>query len=242
MISNTEIEKKVDFSVKDLFNIGAHLGHRSSVWNPRMSSYIYGTKDKTHIIDLDKTHGLMKTALDFLFGVAKNRGKVLFVGTRPKERDMVSEYATYCSQFFINYRWLGGTLTNWSVIYKAINKINYLDKLIGSKDFEHSYTKKERISFEKLRNKLLVYLGGINKMRKVPDAVIVLDAIKDRTAILEANKMNIPVIAILDTNADPSGVNYPIPANDDSLKCIKLYLQLFTSSILAGMKTTLKDK
>lgn len=231
----------VGFTIKKLFEIGAHLGHKSSNWCPSMSPYIYGVKNGMHIIDLRKTYGLLHNVLDVLYKVAKNKGKVLFVGTRQETRDLVDKYAQYCGQFYVNYRWLGGMMTNWFIVSKSINTLNKLTRLIDSEDFESLYKKKERLSFEKSREKLLMSLGGIMNMKRNPDIIIVLDAQKDRTAILEANKMNIPVIAILDTNSDPRGVTYPIPANDDAIKCIQFYLQLFSSAILLGMESSIKQ-
>ena len=233
-VVSIESAYKVNFSVRDLFDVGAHLGHKVTHWNPNMSSYIHSKKNGMYIIDLNKTYGLLINALRVVFHAAKNKKKILFVGTRPETRDIVSEHSIQCKQFHVNFRWLGGTLTNWPVISLSMNRLNSLDRLMSMEDFNSTYTKKERLSFEKARDRLNMYFSGIVKMRRVPDLLVVLDSAKDRTAILEANKMKIPVISILDTNSDPKGITYPIPSNDDSEKCIKFYMDLFASTILSG--------
>merc|ERR1712060_490135 len=153
-------------------------------------------------------------------GIASEKKKILFVGTKPEIRNVVEEYAKYCNQFYVNHRWLGGIITNWSTVSKSINTLNNLNKLIESENFNTQYVKKERLAFQKTRDKLVMHIGGITKMGKNPDTIIVFDTKKDKTAIEEAKKMNIPIIAIVDSDSDPSGITYPIPANDDAIKCI----------------------
>ncbi|QEK39520.1 30S ribosomal protein S2 [Candidatus Sneabacter namystus] len=223
-----------DFSVKDLFDAGVHLGHSISRWNPKMESYIYGIKGGTHIIDLRKSYFLLSRALRAVKEVANKGGKVLFVGTKQSSRQVIEEYVKLCGHHYVNYRWLGGTLTNWRTILRSIRKLDNLDKILLSEKGFQTYTKKELLKVEKKREKLQLSLSGIRDMKRLPNLLIVLDSVKDSIAISEANKLKIPVVAISDTNSDPDKVDYPVPGNDDSLRSIKLYLELFSRALLTA--------
>lgn len=228
-----------EISINDLWEAGVHFGHKTSSWNPQMAPYIYGDKNGLHIIDLRQTLGLLKLAQKTIHKTVKENGRVLFVGTKVQAAGIVAEYAKKCGQYYVTSRWLGGTLTNWSTVSKSIKELERIEKTIETNLETHIYTKKEILNMERKKQKLLAYLGGIRDMGGKPDLMIVMDTIKDNIAIEEAIKLNIPVIAIADTNSKPGKVNHIIPGNDDAVKSISLYCQAFADSALAGLEEAL---
>lgn len=224
------------FSMRDLLEAGVHYGHLTRKWNPKMSPYIYGSRNGIHIIDLEQTVPLLEKALDVVKSIAENNGRALFVGTKTQASDKVKEAAEKCGQYYINYRWLGGTLTNWKTINQSIKRLKELEKTIEAPG---SLTKKEILKLKKEKEKLDLVLGGIREMGGLPDIIIVIDTIKESIAVKEAEKLGIPIVAVIDTNSDPDGITFPIPGNDDATKAIDLYCDLFSRAILQGMQTAL---
>ena len=223
----------VDFSLKQLMQAGVHFGHTARKWNPRMAPYIFGVRSGVHIINLEATAPLMRKALAKLYEVARNSGKILFVGTKPQAQDLVREAAERSGQHYVNYRWLGGCITNWGTVSQSITALRDLrQQLDGEQDT--GLTKKELLLLSRKREKMERVLGGIDQLGGTPDLVFVLDADRDEIAIKEANIKGIPVVAILDTNASPEGVDYPIPGNDDVTRAIQLYCNLAVEAILKG--------
>ena len=223
-----------NFTMKELLEAGIHFGHQTNRWNPKMETYLYGERNGIHIIDLQQTVPLLNNALKVLRDVAASGGRVLFVGTKRQAQKIVSENAVNSGQYFMNHRWLGGTLTNWSTISKSIDRLKGYDELLQKED--SGLTKKEIVGVQRQRNKLDSSLGGIKDMSGVPDALFVIDTNKEHIAIKEANVLNIPVIAVVDSNSNPEGVDYPIPGNDDATRSISLYCRLVSESILDGLK------
>ena len=222
-----------DFTMRQLLESGAHFGHQSHRWNPKMASYIYGARNSIHIIDLAQTVPLLHQALKVVSDSVAKGGRVLFVGTKRQAADEVSVAAKRCAQYFVNSRWLGGTLTNWKTISASIARLRKLDEQLG--EGAKGLTKKERLMLTREREKLEKALGGIKDMGGTPDLVFVIDTNKEALAIKEANRLKIPVIAILDTNSDPDGVSYPIPANDDASRAIQLYCDLIARAAIDGI-------
>ncbi|MGN0929150.1 MAG: 30S ribosomal protein S2 [Alphaproteobacteria bacterium] len=227
------------FTMKELIEAGSHFGHHTRRWNPKMAPYIFGVKDKIHIIDLQKTVPMLHAGLVALRNVAANGGKVLFVGTKRQAQDIVRESAEMCGQYYINTRWLGGMLTNWKTVVNSIKKLKRMESDIENAD-KLGLTKKEIAKMELELRKLKAVLGGVMDMNGAPDIIFVIDASKEDLAIVEANKLGIPVVAICDTNSDPSNVDFPIPANDDAIKAIKLYCDLAVKAVLDGLEEQLK--
>lgn len=223
-----------NFTMKELLEAGIHFGHQTNRWNPKMESFLYGERNGIHIIDLQQTVPLINDALKVLRDVAAGGGRVLFVGTKRQAQKIVAESAINCGQYFMNHRWLGGTLTNWSTISKSIDRLKGYDELLAKDD--SGLTKKEIVGIQRQKNKLEASLGGIKDMSGVPDALFVIDTNKEHIAIKEANVLNIPVIAVVDSNSNPDGVDYPIPGNDDATRSISLYCRLVSESILDGLK------
>ncbi len=228
-----------EITINELWEAGVQFGHKASRWNPKMAPYIYGEKNGLHIIDLRQTLALLKIAQKAIYKTVKENGRVLFVGTKVQGSSIVAEYAKKCGQYHISSRWLGGTLTNWSTVSKSIKELDKIEKTIEANVENPIYTKKEILNMERKRQKLLAYLGGIRDMGGKPNLMVVLDTIKDSIAIEEARKLNIPVIAITDTNSNPDDISYIIPGNDDAIKAIKLYCQAFADSALAGLEEAL---
>jgi small subunit ribosomal protein S2 len=224
----------VQFTIKDLLENGVHYGHNTRRWNPKMSKYIYGTYNGIHVIDLQKTAPLLHASLDTMKKVVASGGKILFVGTKKQSSLLVKDYVEKCGQYYVNHRWLGGMLTNWKTISKSISKLDKLDKQI--EEGMQGLTKKEKLQLAKEREKLNLVLGGIRKMGGVPDLIVVFDTIKEAIAVEEANKLNIPVVGIVDTNSNPDPINFPIPGNDDALKSIRMFADVFSQSVLEGLK------
>lgn len=228
-------------SVGDLLDAGIHFGHKTSRWNPKMAPYIYGTRDNIHIIDLQQTVPLMQIALKQIYETVKNNGKVLFVSSKVQATDLVAEYAEKCGQFYVNNRWLGGMLTNWTTISKSIKKIDNIEKILEDEELVATYTKKEVLDLNRKREKLLKSLAGIRKIGGKPDLIVVIDTNKEHLAITEAVKLNIPVVAVVDSNSDPDNIDYPIPGNDDAIRSIRLYCHLFAEAALAGIQDAMTD-
>jgi small subunit ribosomal protein S2 len=222
-----------DFTMRQLLEAGAHFGHQSHRWNPKMAPFIYGTRNSIHIIDLAQTVPLLHQALKAVSDTVAKGGRVLFVGTKRQASDEIAEAAKRSAQYFVNARWLGGMLTNWKTISGSISRLRKLDEMLteGAKGL----TKKERLMMSRERDKLETALGGIKDMGGVPDLVFVIDTNKEALAIKEANRLKIPVIAILDTNCDPDGITFPVPANDDAGRAIQLYCDLMARAAIDGI-------
>ena len=223
-------------SVKHLFDAGAHLGHRTQKWHPKMKEYIYGAKSGIYIINLRKTLERLKEAYEYVLNISANGGKVLFVGTKYQDRDVVHEQADRSNNFFVNYRWLGGMLTNFTTIKQSIAKLKKLEEMAGPDRDYVGVLKKEGVRLERERKKLELVLGGITDLRKKPAAVFVVDIRKEFIAVNEAKKLGIPIIAIVDTNCDPRGIDFVIPGNDDSIHCIELFTSVIASASIEGRK------
>ena len=222
-----------DFSMRQLLEAGAHFGHQSHRWNPKMAPYIYGARSSIHIIDLAQTVPLLHQALKLVSDSVAKGGRVLFVGTKRQAAEEVAAAAKRCAQYFVNSRWLGGTLTNWKTISASISRLRKLDEQLS--EGAKGLTKKERLMLTREREKLEKALGGIKDMGGVPDLVFVIDTNKEALAIKEANRLKIPVIAIIDTNSDPDGVAHPIPGNDDASRAIQLYCDLVSRAAIDGI-------
>ena len=233
------------FTIQQLMDAGVHFGHRTMRWNAKMQPYIYGARNNIHIIDLQKTAPLLNKALNVVKEVAQKNGRILFVATKRQASTIVAEAAEKCGQYFVNYRWMGGTLTNWNTVSKSIKTLNTLEKRLV--DPEVTISKKERLQNQRQIHKLNQALGGIRSMGGKPDLLFVIDTNRENIAILEARKLGIPVVAIVDTNCDPDGIDYMVPGNDDSIKSIRLFCNLMADSVLAGMSKSMgarnqKDK
>ena len=220
---------KID--IKQLLEAGVHLGHKTLRWNPKMKKYIFGEKNSIHIIDLTQTVEFIKNALGQVHKVISNGGKILVVSTKKQASEQISELAKETGQFYVNYRWLGGMLTNWNTIQNSIKRLKKLEDQLSKENL--GFTKKEIIKFGKEKEKLQRSLGGISEMKKIPDLIFIIDTNIESLAVAEAKKLGIPIIAVLDTNSDPTGINYPIPGNDDARRSINLYCDL--------LKKTIKD-
>lgn len=227
------------FSIQDLLEAGVHFGHKSARWNPKMAPYIYGIKDDVHIINLQYTYSMLSSALKVIYETTKRNGRILFVGTKVQAAPLVSEYAEKCGQYFVNHRWLGGTLTNWGTVSRSIKRLDALEKQLADEEEMSSYTKKEILELSRSRDKLELFLGGIRNMGGSPDLMIIIDTNKEHLAVKEASKLGVPIIAITDTNSDPDGITYPIPGNDDAIRSIKLYVELFYQAALRGIEESL---
>ncbi len=222
-----------DFTMRQLLEAGAHFGHQSHRWNPKMAPFIYGTRNSIHIIDLAQTVPLLHQALKTVSDTVAKGGRVLFVGTKRQASDEIAAAARRSAQYFVNARWLGGMLTNWKTISGSISRLRKLDEMLA--EGAKGLTKKERLMMSRERDKLETALGGIKDMGGVPDLVFVIDTNKEALAIKEANRLKIPVIAILDTNCDPDGISYPVPANDDAGRAIQLYCDLLARAAIDGI-------
>jgi len=229
------------FTLRQMVEAGVHFGHHARRWNPQMASFIYGKKDNVHIIDLQKTYPMLYNALNATREVAAQGGKVLFVATKRQAQEIVKESAERCGQYYVNYRWLGGMLTNWKTVYKSITRLNKLNEMEANNAYE-GYTKKEILNLKKEREKLAVTLNGIKDMGGQPDLLFVIDTPKESLAIKEAKKLGIPVVGIVDTNANPHEVDYPVPGNDDAIRAIQFYCDLMSGSILDGVQAEMAAK
>ena len=218
---------KVD--IKQLLEAGVHLGHKTLRWNPKMKKYIFGEKNSIHIIDLTQTVDFLKNALVQVHKVIASGGKLLVVSTKKQASEQISELAQETGQYFVNYRWLGGMLTNWNTIQNSIKRLKTLDKQLSKENL--GFTKKEILKFGKEKEKLQRSLGGIAEMKKIPDLIFIIDTNIESLAVAEAKKLGIPILAVLDTNSDPTGIEFPIPGNDDARRSINLYCELLKSTI-----------
>lgn len=223
-----------DFSMRQLLEAGVHFGHQTQRWNPRMGQYIFGARNGVHVIDLSQTAPLLHQALKVVRDVTAGGGRVLFVGTKRQASQAVADAAKRCAQFYVNHRWLGGTLTNWKTVSNSIRRLRELEELLVQS--ETGLTKKELLQLTRERDKLDRSLGGIKEMGGLPDVMIVIDTGKEKIAIAEAKKLGIPVIGICDTNSDPTPIDFPVPANDDALRAINLYCELFSGAVLDGIQ------
>ena len=222
-----------EFSMRTLLEAGAHFGHQTHRWNPKMDRYIFGSRSNIHIIDLSQTMPLFHQALVAVRDVAAKGGRVLFVGTKRQAAEPVAEAAKRCAQYYMNNRWLGGTLTNWRTVSGSIARLRELEGILENGG--EGRNKKELLTLQREKDKLELSLGGIKDMGSIPDIMFVIDTNKEAIAIQEARKLNIPVIAILDTNCDPDGITYPIPGNDDAARAIQLYCDLMADAVLDGL-------
>lgn len=220
-----------NITIRDLFKAGVHFGHQTRFWNPKMAPYIFGSRDKIHIINLDKTLPLLQEVMNFIGGIAAKKGKILFVGTKLSARDLVQEVAEKCHMPYVNHRWLGGMLTNYKTVRHSIKRLQALEKQFTEQSFGN-LTKKEILRLTREKDKLKLSLGGIKKMGGLPEALFVIDVGCENIAVKEANKLKIPVIGIVDTNNDPDNIDYVIPGNDDAARAIELYLNTAADSIM----------
>lgn len=223
------------FTMRQLLEAGVHFGHNTRRWNPKMEPYIFGARNNVHIIDLQQTVPMLQRAMNALRDVATAGGRVLFVGTKRQASRMIAQSAERCGQFYVDHRWLGGMLTNWATIQRSIARLKALDAQLGNEEETQGLTKKELLQLTRERDKLEKALGGIKEMSAVPDIIVVIDTNKEAIAVAEANKLKIPVIAVIDSNSDPKGIDYPVPGNDDSLRAIEIYLELFWGAVLDGL-------
>jgi len=230
-------------TIQQLLEAGVHLGHKTLRWNPKMKKYIFGKRDSIHIIDLTQTLELTNEALEKVYNTIVNNEKILFVSTKKQASEAIAEVAKETDQYFVNYRWLGGMLTNWGTISGSIKKLKKIESDLVSEN--RGFTKKELLKMSVKRDKLQRSLGGISEMKKVPDLVFIIDTNYESLAIKESIKLGIPIIAILDTNSDPEGIDFPIPGNDDARRSIDLYCSLIKETILNAKKaapTTVEEK
>ena len=222
-----------EFTLRQLLEAGVHFGHQTQRWNPRMSEFIYGERNGIHIIDLTQTVPMLDAALQMIREVVAKGGSILFVGTKRQAQQAVAEAAERCAQYYMNHRWLGGTLTNWKTVSQSINRLRALDEQMA--EGSEGLTKRERLSIERERNKLHASLCGIREMGGLPDMLFVIDVNKEDLAVAEAKKLGIPVVAVVDTNCSPDGIDHIIPGNDDASRAISLYCDLVSRTVLDGM-------
>ena len=227
-------------TIQQLLEAGVHLGHKTLRWNPKMKKYIFGKRENIHIIDLTQTLELINVALEKVFNIISSGGKILFISTKKQASEAISDLAKNTNQYYVNYRWLGGMLTNWGTISNSIKKLEKINKDLSSEN--RGFTKKELLKMSHLRDKLQRSLGGIVEMKKVPDLVFIIDTNYESLAIKESIKLGIPIVAILDTNSDPEGIDYPIPGNDDARRSIDLYCSLIKSTIDNAYKSAPDQK
>lgn len=225
------------FNMRELIEAGVHFGHKTKRWNPKMQPYIFGVRNDIHIIDLGKTVPMLHKALDAVRAATTGNGRILFVGTKRQAAEPVAEAAKRCGQYYINQRWLGGLLTNWSTIQNSIRTLKKYEENLSQENL--GFTKKELLTMTRVRDKLEASLGGIKDMGGLPDLIFIIDTTKEDLAVKEAQKLGIPVVAIIDSNASLEGITYPVPGNDDSTRAIKLYCQLISDAALSGIQQSL---
>jgi small subunit ribosomal protein S2 len=228
-----------DVTLRGLLEAGVHFGHHTRRWNPRMAPYIFGVRNQVHILDLQQTVPMLDRALRAIREVVAGGGRVLMVGTKKAAADYVAESAQRCGQYYVNHRWLGGMLTNWKTIQGSIKRLKQMDERLGG-DVQ-GLTKKEVLMLTRDKEKLERALGGIKDMGGLPDIIFVIDTVKEKLAIEEANKLNIPVVAVVDSNSDPSGITFPIPGNDDAIRAIHLYCDMVAAAVLDGIAGALQS-
>jgi small subunit ribosomal protein S2 len=222
-------------TVQDMLERGVHFGHKRSRWNPKMAPYIYKEHHGVHILDLPKTMTMMDRALKALYSCVRDGGRVLFVGTKLQARSAIQEAGTRCGQYYVNHRWLGGTLTNWKTVSESLKKLRDIEEKMASPDFG-AYTKREQLDFQRKLDKYNQSLGGIRNMGGLPDMVFAIDINKEMVAIREARHLKIPIVAIVDTNTDPTLVDYAIPGNDDGLRAIQFYCDIVARTVISGLQ------
>src|SRR6201997_3230655 len=229
-----------DYSMRQLLEAGVYFGHQAHRWNPKMGEYIFGTRNNIHIIDLAQTVPMLHRALQAVSDTVAKGGRVLFVGTKRQAQDAIADSAKRCAQYYVNSRWLGGTLTNWKTISQSISRLRKLEEMLSSNE-AHGYTKKERLTLQRERDKLDRALGGIKDMGGLPDLLFVIDTNKEDIAIKEARRLSLPVAAIVDTNCDPDGITYVVPGNDDASRAITLYCDLISKAAIDGISRAQGD-
>lgn len=225
-----------DFTMRQLLEAGVHFGHNTRRWNPKMAPYIFGDRNGIHIIDLQQTVPLLHQAMLAVRNVVQSGGRVLFVGTKRQAQTKVAEAAKRCGQYYVNHRWLGGMLTNWRTISNSIKRLKELEEMLGNEAEMQGLTKKELLMLTRERDKLERALGGIKDMGGLPDILVVIDTMKEDIAINEANKLGIPVVGVIDSNANPAGITHPVPGNDDAIRAISMYCDLMVGSVLDGIQ------
>jgi len=229
-----------DYSMRQLLEAGVHFGHQAHRWNPKMGDYIFGTRNNIHIIDLAQTVPMLHQALQAVSDTVAKGGRILFVGTKRQAQDAIADAAKRCAQYYVNSRWLGGTLTNWKTISGSISRLRKLEEMLASNE-AGGYTKKERLTMQRERDKLDRSLGGIKDMGGIPDLMFVIDTNKEDIAIQEARRLNIPVAAVVDTNCDPAGITYVVPGNDDASRAVSLYCDLIAKAAIDGISRAQGD-
>ncbi len=228
------------FTMRQLLEAGVHFGHQTRRWNPKMAPYIFGERNSVHIIDLQQTVPMLYAAMAAVQQIVGGGGRVLFVGTKRQASDAVSEAAVKCGQYYVNHRWLGGMLTNWKTISVSIKRLREYEEALQNQDT--GLTKKEMLKLQRQVQKLERALGGIKDMGGLPDILVVIDTNKEEIAVKEAVKLGIPVVAVIDTNSDIEGITYPIPGNDDALRAINLYCELFAGAVLDGIRAEMVSR
>ena len=227
-------------TIKDLLEAGVHLGHKTFRWNPKMKPFIFGEKNSVHIIDLSQTLELLNKALLEMHKCTSSRGKILFVSTKKQASELIADVAKETNNYFVNHRWLGGMLTNWNTINNSIKRLKKLTEDLQKEDT--GFTKKELIKMSMEKNKLERSLGGISNMKKIPDMIFIIDTNIESLAVLEAKKLGIPIVAVVDSNSNPEFIDYPIPGNDDARRSINLYCELAKKTILDAQSNIALDK
>ena len=230
-----------EVKIQDLLEAGVHFGHNVRRWNPKMEEYIYGVRNNIHIFDLRITLDAINAALVKLYEITSKSGKILIVGTKKQCSNIVQEIAIENNNFYINKRWLGGTLTNWKTISNSISKLDELENLFENEESKNNLSKKELLELSRYKQKLISNLGGIKELGGKPDLIIIFDVVKDKLAVMEAKKLNIPIIGVVDSNADPEPIDYVIPGNDDALRSINLFAEYFRKTI-SNARETIKTK
>ena len=223
-------------SMRDMLEAGVHFGHQTRYWNPKMGAYIFGHRNKIHIVNLEKTLPLFREAMNFMGTLSANGGKVLFVGTKRAARDTIREEAIRCGMPFVNHRWLGGMLTNFKTIKQSIKRLKELEAMFEDGTINR-FNKKEALGLSREKEKLEMSLGGIKDMGGLPDAIFIIDVGHEKLAVTEANKLGIPVVGVVDTNNDPSPIDYVIPGNDDAIRAVRLYISAAANTVLEGRQS-----
>lgn len=231
--------KPKELCAQDLIQRSVYLGHKASRGNPKMAPYIYKKHDGVHIIDLGKTRENFEKALIAIYGVAEQRGRILFVGTKMHAQELIKTYAQKCGQYYVDHRWTGGMLTNWKTVSASIKHLKDLEEKLASNEAD-TYSKKEHLELTRRLNKIERKLGGIKEMGGVPDIIFIIDVVEEHIAVKEAQKLGIPIVAIVDTNANPDGIDYVIPGNDDATSAIELYCSRVCDAVLAGMQSEME--
>lgn len=226
-------------SMRDLLNAGVHFGHHPRRWNPKMAPYLFGIRNGVHIINLEKTAPLLNRALNVIHEIVKGGGRVLFVGTKRQASAVLAEEAKRCGQYYVNHRWLGGMMTNWKTVSQSIQRLRQVEERLNGASY--ALTKKELLKLTRERDNLERSIGGIKEMAGLPDVLFVLDTNKEHIAVQEANKLGIPVVAVVDSNSNPQGVDYMIPGNDDAIRAIELYCRSVSTAVLEGMQNQLRE-